>query len=71
MNATEKDFAEMRAWFKDPNGYKKTLMDELKAIDAGDEQAAKIATDTLSKYFTLAQLERESLSHVTKPMQSK
>ena len=66
MNATEKDFAEMRAWFKDPDGYKKTLEDELKAIDAGDEQAAKIATDTLSKYFTLAQLERESLSTQSK-----
>ena len=60
MNPTEEDFAKMRDWFKDPNGYKKTLMDELRAIDAGDEQAAKIATHTLSKYFTLAELERES-----------
>jgi hypothetical protein len=52
MNPTE----DMRAWFKDPNGYKKTLTDELKAINAGDEKAAKIATDTLIKYFNIAQL---------------
>ena len=51
-------FVRARAWFKDPNGYKKTLKDELEAIDNGDTKAAKIATDTLSKYFALAELSK-------------
>ena len=58
---TKKDFEEMKLWFKDPNGYKKTLMEELNAIESGDISGAKIATETIARYFYLAQLERDNM----------